>query len=232
MRSVLPTLWSALLLNAGPALAQSATPALASQWGWGARVGLGFASGQYRDGSGRANDFSNNGFLGGLAATRYLTGPRVSLGLEAVVENPSIYVGFRQGAPSPTYSPQTLAQWRLFVPLFLRTGTPANRLHLLAGGGPTFRLGHPDSDAAYYSQPAEITLVVGAEVRLAPWHRYETTIGFRLHTPITPSYAYGYPQAYTNQGSYVAHEARQDVYSRWIGFTFGTMLYPAASRTR
>lgn len=116
------------------------------------------------------------------------------------------------------------------MPLYLRTGPPAGRVHLLAGAGPTFLLGHPDPDAAYYPHRAEFTGLLGVEVRLMPWHRYETTLGLRVHVPLTPTYAYGYPDAYTNQGTYVTYEARRDGFARWFGFTLGTTLYPAASR--
>ena len=168
--------------------------------------------------------------MGGLLVTRYFAGPKASLGLEALVENQSVHVDFQQALPYPNYRPLTLTQWRLFVPLYLRTGPPAGRVHLLAGAGPTFLLGHPDPDAAYYPHRAEFTGLLGVEVRLMPWHRYETTLGLRVHVPLTPTYAYGYPDAYTNQGTYVTYEARRGGFARWFGFTLGTTLYPAASR--
>ena len=51
-------------------------------------------------------------------------------------------VDFQQAAPYLNYRPLTLAQWRVFVPLYLRIGSPANRLHLLTGPAP------PSSSAA------------------------------------------------------------------------------------
>ena len=219
---------SAGLLAAGHASAQASATAPASQWGWGIRIGIGPGSTPYGD---SRHDYRQTytGAVGGLLATRYFAGPKASLGLETLVENQTVRVDFQQATPYPSYRPLTLAQWRLFVPLYLRIGTPANRLHLLAGAGPTLRLGRSDTDAAYYPRRAELTGLLGIEVRLTPWHRYETTLGLRVHVPLTPSYAYGYPEAYTNQGVYVVHEVRRDGFTRWFGFTLGTTLYPAAT---
>lgn len=220
---------SAELFTAGHVCAQASSSTPASQWGWGIRVGVGPGSSPYGD-SRRDYRHSYNGAVGGLHVTRYFAGPKASLGLEALVENESVRVDFQQATPYPNYRPLTLAQWRLFVPLYLRTGSPANRLHLLAGAGPTLQLGRSDTDAAYYPRRAELTGLLGIEVRLTPWHRYETTLGLRVHVPLTPSYAYGYPDGYTNQGVYVIHEFQRDGYTHWFGFTLGTTLYPAAGR--
>ena len=67
-------------------------------------------------------------------------------------------------------------------------------------------------------------------VRLTPWHRYETTLGLRVHVPLTTSYAYGYPDGFTNQRVYVMHEIRRDEFARWFGFTLGITIYPAAGK--
>ncbi|MFC7667071.1 hypothetical protein ACFQT0_06290 [Hymenobacter humi] len=58
-----------------------------------------------------------------------------------------------------------------------------------------------------------------------PWHRYETTLGIRVHAPLTASYAYGFPP-----GTVTKNEDRKDVFTHWFGFTLGTTLYPAATR--
>ena len=221
---------SAKLLAAGSASAQAPASAPASQWGWGIRIGVGPGSTPYGD-SRRDYRQTYTGAVGGLLATRYVAGLKASLGLEALAENQSVHLDFQQATPYPNYRPLTLAQWRLFVPLYLRTGTPANRLHLLAGAGPTLPLGPSDSDAAYYPRRAELTGLLGVEVRLTPWHRYETTLGLRVHIPLTPSYAYGYPDGYTNQGVSVTYEARRDGFTHWFGFTLGTTFYPAAGST-
>lgn len=220
---------SAGLLAAGRACAQASGSTPASQWGWGIRAGVGPGSGPYGD-SRRDYRQTYTGAVAGLLVTRYLAGPSASLGLETLVENQSVRVDFQQAALYPSYRPLTLTQWRLFVPLYVRTGTPANRVHLLAGAGPTLRLSHPNTDAAYYPRQAELTGLLGLEVRLLPWHRYETTLGLRFHIPLTPSYAYGYPDAYTSQGVYVIHEVQRDGFAQWFGFTLGTTLYPAAGR--
>lgn len=210
MRDALITATLALLV-AGTTHGQTTPPGLASQWDWGVRVGLDQGAGQYGN-SRRESDFAYLSATGGLLATRYFAGPRASLSLEALAGRQTIEVSYRQAAPYPTYAPQMLHQWRLFIPWYLRTGTPASRLHLLVGTGPTLRLGAPDSEAAYYARPAELTLLLGAEVRLAPFHRYETTYSLRAHLPLTSSYAYGYPTAYTSpQSAYVASEGRKDV---------------------
>ena len=218
----------ARLLAAGPAGAQVSVSAPASQWGWGIRLGVSPGSSPYGD-SRHDNRQTYTGAVGGLLVTRYFAGPKASLVLEALVENQSVRVNFQQAAPYPNYRPLTLAQWRPFVPLYLRIGTPANRVHLVAGAGPTLPLGRSDTDAAYYPRQAELTGLLGIEVRLLPWYRYETTLGLRVHVPLTPSYAYGYPDAYTNQGVYVVHEVQRDGFTHWFGFMLGTTLYPAAS---
>ena len=202
------------------ATAQTAAAAPVSQWGWGIRAGLGQATSQHGDAR-REYDETSAAPLVGLVATRYCAGPLVSLGIEALLTRTDLVVGFRQ----------TLRQWRLFTPIYVRTSSPAKGLHLLAGAGPTFALGHPGGDAAYYARPVELTGMVGLEVRVLPWHRYETTLGIRLHAPLTPSYSYGYPDYYTNPGGgLITHESRKDVFSRWLGFTLSTTLYPAAGR--
>ena len=229
MRNTLLTATLALLV-AGAARGQSPPPGLASRWGWGVRVGLGQGSGQHGD-SRHEYDFAYPSATGGFLATRYFAGPRLSLGLEALAGRQTVEVSYQQAPSYPAYAQQTLHQWRLFVPFYLRTGTPVSRLHLLVGTGPTLRLGILNADAAYYARPVELTLLLGAEVRLAPFHRCETTLGLRAHLPITPSYAYGYPTAYaTPQGAYIVSEGRKDVRASWVGFTLGTTLYPAAAK--
>lgn len=207
----------------GCAQAQPTTPV--SQWGYGARLGLGSGTGQYGDYR-REHEYRYPSVEIGLLATRYLANVRTSLSFEAVVQRQSVYVGQLQ-QPSHT---ELLHQWRLFMPLYLRTGTPASLLHLLVGAGPTLRLGQPDTSVPYYPYRAELKLLLGAELRLAPWHRYETTLGFRFQVPLTPSYAYGYLTSYTSQGVYVTHESRRDAYNSWFGLTLGTTLYPAARK--
>ncbi|GAA3981311.1 hypothetical protein [Hymenobacter antarcticus] len=217
------------LLAASSAGAQAPTSAPASQWGWGIRIGVGPGSTPY--GNGR-HDYRQTytGAMASLLATRYFAGPKASLALEALAENQSVRVDYQQSSPSPNFRPQTLTQWRLFVPICLRTGAPNSRAHLLVGAGPTLRLGSPTSDAAYYPRRAELTLLLGAEVRLLPWHRYETTLGLRVHAPLTPSYDYGYPVAYTNQGTYLEAENRREGFTRWFGLVLATTIYPAAGK--
>lgn len=230
MRLLVLTALGLLTCHIAPAQT-SATPPV-SQWGWGMRVGLGQATSQHGSARREYNETSAAPTIG-LMATRYFAGPVVSLGVEALLTRADIIVDYRQAANSaPEYSPQTLHQWRLFTPIYIRTSSPAKGLHLLAGAGPTFALGHPGDAAAYYARPGELTGMVGVEVRVLPWHRYETTLGIRLHAPITPSYSYGVPDSYTSPGgaAIVAYEARKDVYSRWIGFTLSTTLYPKAGR--
>ena len=218
------------LLTGDPALAQTTAAAPVSQWGWGLRAGLGQATSQhgyYR----HEYDETSAAPMVGFVATRYFAGPLVSLGVEALLSRSALVVDSRQTATVPKYDPLTLHQWRLFTPLYIRTSSPAKGLHLLVGAGPTFALGHPSDNAAYYARASELTGMVGLEVRVLPWHRYETTFGIRLHAPLTPSYAYGFPDSYTKPGGItVDYEARKDVYSRWLGVTLSTTLYPAADR--
>ncbi|GAB3657012.1 hypothetical protein GCM10027594_29210 [Hymenobacter agri] len=219
------------LLASYTAAAQSPVGAPASQWGWGIRVGLGQATSQHGNTRREYNETSASPVIG-IMATRYFAGPLVSLGAEALLTTSSLVVDFRQSATAGSvYQPQTLHQGRLFMPFYVRTSSPARGLHLLAGAGPDFALGRPGDDAAYYVRPVSLTGLAGLEVRVLPWHRYETTLGIRLQVPLTPSYAYGAPDSYVGPGgATVTHEARKDVYSRWLGFTLSTTLYPAAAR--
>ena len=218
------------LLRACPAAGQAQPEALPSQWGWGVRGALGYTTSPYRN-SRRGDDLFNHGSIaGGLVVSRYLAKPRASICLEALFESQWICVTYQQAVPYSVYGPQTVLQGRLFVPLYLRTGTPASVLHGLLGAGPVLALGHSNSEAAYHPRLAELALLVGVELRLAPWHRYETTLGFRLQAPLTPSYEYSYPIYYINQGVNVTGEARNTGFSRWLGFTLATTLYPAAKR--
>ncbi|WP_210513677.1 hypothetical protein [Hymenobacter terricola] len=228
MRQLLLTAFGLLACHGATAQATAAAPV--SQWGWGIRAGLGQVNTQHGD-SRHEYDESLAGPVVGLMATRYFAGPLVSLGVEALLSRNAMIVDYRQMAPFPDYGPQTLHQWRLFMPLYLRTAAPARRLHFLVGAGPTFALGRPGADAAYYVRPVELTVLLGIEVRVLPWHRYETTLGLRVHAPLTPSYAYGFPDSYTNPGAQVVNdESRRNVGISWVGFTLGTTLYPAAAR--
>ena len=217
------------LLAPGSIWAQGPANTTVSQWGWGICVGVGPGSSPYGN---NRRDYSRNftGAVAGLHAIRYQAGIRAGLGFEALVANQSVRVDFQQAAPYPTFRPQTLTQWRLFMPLYLRTGAPASRAHLLVGAGPTFRLGSPVSNAAYYPHLAEFTLLLGAEVRLLPWHRHETTLGLRFHAPLTPSYEYGYPSTYVARGTNVTAESRKQDFTRWFGLVLTTTLYPAGNK--
>ena len=230
----LPVLTALGLLTCYKAPAQTSATIPVSQWGWGLRAGLGQATSQH--GSARREyDETSATPMVGLVATRYFAGPLASLGIEALLTRTDIVVEYRKqdiAAPGFAYHPpQTLYQWRLFTPIYIRTSSPAKVLHLLAGAGPTFALGHPGDDAAYYARPAELTGMVGVEVRVLPWHCYEATLGIRVHAPLTPSYSYGVPDSYTaSGGTSVAYEAHKNVFSRWIGFTLSTTLYPLPVR--
>ena len=228
MRLLLLTLG---LLAGGQDTAQT-TAAPVSQWGWGLRVGVGPATSQHGDTRHEYNEVSAAPAMS-LVATRYFAGPMIRLDVEALLTNTDIVVDYQRAATSfPEYHQQTLQQWRLFTPIYIRTSSPAKGLHLLVGAGPTFTLSHPSGNAAYYARPVELTGMVGVEVRVLPWHRYETTLGVRVHAPLTPSYAYGFPDSYNSPagGARVTYESRRDVFSRWIGFTLSTTFYPAAGR--
>ncbi|MDO7845394.1 hypothetical protein Q5H92_03425 [Hymenobacter sp. M29] len=220
------------LLAAKTATGQSLPAALPSQWGWGARGALGYSTGPYRNSNARGEDtFSYPSAAVGLVLTRYVAKPRASIGLEALIEYNLVKVTYQRATPEPVYHPQTVFQGRLFVPLYLRTGTPASVLHGLLGAGPVLALFRSAPDAAYSPRAAELALLLGAEVRLAPWHRYETTFGLRLRASLTPSYEYSYPVYYTtSQGAHVAAESRDVGFSPWLGFTLATTFYPAAAQ--
>ena len=117
----------------------------------------------------------------------------------------------------------------------VRAAIPAHRLARQPfapadGAGPTIQLDRPNANAAYCPRQAELTGLLSVGVRLTPWHRYETTLGLRVHVPLTTSYAYCYPDGCTNQRVYVMHEIRRDEFARWFGFTLGITTYPAASK--
>lgn len=207
------------LLATGSARAQS-VDSTASPWGWGVRVGLGGGSGRYGDAR-REYEVTAAAPMAGLLLTRYAAAARVSLAAEVLAQRQPWRVDYEQARPFPAYAPHSFAQWRLLVPVYVRTGPPRARLHLLAGAGPTFALGRPAAGAAYYPRAAELTLLLGLEACLVRGARAETTLGARVHVPMTPSYAYGFPSG-------PASEGRADVGSRWVGLTVGTTLHPPA----
>ena len=109
----------------------------------------------------------------------------------------------------------------LFVPIYLRSGLPKARLHLLLGAGSTFWLTGgqtPDNFAGRYAtDPVEITGVTGAEVRLLP-------LGERLETTIALTYRRSFSRSLTAYSS-ERNSLSQDEFYSWLGATLNVYLH-------
>jgi len=109
----------------------------------------------------------------------------------------------------------------LFVPVYLRSGLPKARLHLLLGAGPTFWLNEaqrPDNlMGRYATHPVEVTGVTGVEIRVLPISEYlETTLALTYRRSFSRSLT-----AYPSEQNSVAH----DEFYSWLGATLNVYLH-------
>ncbi|WP_210513676.1 hypothetical protein [Hymenobacter terricola] len=208
-----------LLLAAWPAMAQAQAPAsnlpapATSRWSFGLKLGTG-ASYSSADGSGQHHPWS--AYTGGLSGGYGFAaaGGFLNLQADALLER-------RPARPWQAFSASNAV---LFVPFYLRTDRPAARVHLLLGGGPTFWLtgrAVPDNRTGVYAtHPVEATGLLGFEVRLLPFGRYETTVALAYRPSLTPALvSYGHSSGGHAFEDYDTHS--------WFGATLNVYFHPA-----
>ena len=109
----------------------------------------------------------------------------------------------------------------LFVPVYLRSGLPKARLHLLLGAGPTIWLNGatpPDNFVGRYAtHPVEVTGVTGVEVRLLPLSK-------RLETTLALTYRRSFSRSLTSYPSDQRSISHDEFYS-WLGVTLNVYLH-------
>ena len=109
----------------------------------------------------------------------------------------------------------------LFVPVYLRSGLPKARLHLLLGAGPTVWLNdaRPPGNFMnrYATHPVEVTGVTGVEIRLLPLSEHlETTIALTYRRSFSRSLT-----AYPREPGGISH----DEFYSWLGATLNVYLH-------
>jgi hypothetical protein len=193
------------LLLPASAWAQSAAPTSFSRAYVGVKAGTGLAT--------SPTEFVAQNLTGGISGGYILPKARLTLQMDALLER----------RPTTEWDAQR-ADAFLFVPVYLHTGTPANRVHFLLGVGPTFRLTHrgqPDAGTPYTQHNTELTLLHGVEIRLMPVQRYETTLALTMRTGLTPAYSDYRDKKSTFLASTSAHEEHHV----WFGATLNVYLH-------
>ena len=110
----------------------------------------------------------------------------------------------------------------LFVPVYVRTGLPARRVHYLLGAGPTVwvagRTVPGRVTGRYATHPFEATGFAGIEARILPLGTYETTLALTYRRSFSPSLI-----EYRDQpgGPAEAHAQRFS----WLGVTLNVYLH-------
>ena len=111
--------------------------------------------------------------------------------------------------------------YTLFVPVYLRTGLPKNRLHLLLGGGGTFWVDGnkvpPEFRGQFATHPVDVTGMTGVEVRVAPAGVYETTLALTYRHSFSRSLTY-------YRGATGAGPDFNEFYN-WVGVTLNVYLH-------
>ena len=109
----------------------------------------------------------------------------------------------------------------LFVPIYLRTGQPKERLHLLLGAGPMLWLSGGERPAnftgRYATHPAELTGVMGIETRILPLSQH-------LETTVSLTYRRSFTRSLTTYAIETGGADRNDYYS-WVGATVNVYLH-------
>lgn len=110
----------------------------------------------------------------------------------------------------------------LFVPIYVRTGTAAQRVHYLLGGGPSFWASGGTVPGRvlgrYATHPAEITSLVGVEARLLPLGLYETTVALTYRHSFSPALI-------EYRGPAGAPTESHAEYFSWLGATLNVYLH-------
>jgi len=213
MRLLLLLLLSALL--PGPLLAQS-TPPAASPWFVGLKLGTGAGNISIQ-----TADFVPpwTKFTGGVSLGRRLQMPGGSpaLQLDALLE--------RRG--NRPWQSRDASNAQLFLPLYLRTGQPATRVHAVVGAGPSFALtslnAPGDNADGVRVLPVEATALLGLEVRLLPLRRTEATLALTYRQGLTPAEV---------DNGYLRFGALQEsaYYAVWLGATLNVYLHPLVKK--
>ena len=198
-------------LAAYPAQAQT-QPTAISPWNIGLKLGSG--AGYYSADTNHPWTAYTGGLTGGYSFT--LAGAALTLQADALLER-------RRAQPWQASGSNTA----LFLPLYLRTGLAASRVHVLLGGGPTVALSGtavPDAQAPFYfTYRTEATGLAGLEVRLLPLGSYETTLALTYRQSLTPTLVqYRHSLGGTPYQETTTHS--------WFGATLNVYLHPAAKR--
>jgi hypothetical protein len=192
------------------AQAQATTPPL-SRWNVGLKLGTG--AGYYSDRS-FDDPSTRRAHTGGLSV-----GYRFGLLEGRPTAQADVLLERRSARP---WQPREAMNTALFVPLYLRTGQAAARVHVLLGAGPTFWLSSPSSPyGGLYAYPVEATALLGAEVRLLPLRRYETTLALTYRGGLSPSTSQGFRSIWGGINT------QQDRYG-WLGATLNVYFQPKA----
>ena len=219
-------LWAATLPGCTTVYAQTSGPK-APHWSWGARLGLGQGRLTYGD---NRREYSDTYLSpsGGLTLGYYSTKLRASIHAEALYTARTVRLTYTEPAPAQAYRDLATNSHHLFVPLYLRTGSPSSLFHFLAGAGPTFHCGTPGlpGGAPYFPRRAELTGLLGLELHLGPVRRTETTLGLHLRVPFTPAYEYGTANTYTQGGQVIYGQSRTASRAPWLGLTAAFAVQP------
>lgn len=204
----------AALLLAGAARAQSIPPKLLApynRWNAGLKAGTGM---EFVSAGAVAVPPHNFTYVTAGATVGYLlarTEPLLSLQADVL----ATYRAARPWQSADSHNGS------LFVPIYLRSGLPKARLHLLLGAGPTFWLSGADTPAGfrgtYATHPVEVTGVTGVEVRVLPLAKFlETTVALTYRRSFSRSLT-----AYPSDRNSMSH----DEFYSWLGATLNVYLH-------
>ena len=204
----------AALLLAGAGRAQNINPKLlapVNRWNIGVKGGTGleFVSADAVAVPPHNLSYVTAGITGGYLLAR--TEPIVALQADVLAT-------YRAARP---WQSTDVRNGSLFVPVYVRSGLPKARLHLLLGGGPTFWLTGAQPPAnfvgRYATHPVEVTGVTGVEVRLLP-------LSERLETTVALTYRRSFSRSLTTYPSDQRSSSHDEFYS-WLGATLNVYLH-------
>jgi hypothetical protein len=204
----------AAVLLSGTSFAQNIDPKLlapANRWNAGLKVGTGreFVSSGAVAVPPRNLSYVTAGITAGYLLAR--TEPILTLQADVLAT-------YRAARP---WQSSDVHNGSLFVPVYLRSGLPKARLHLLLGAGPTFWLTEtqPPANLAghYATHPVELTGVTGVEVRVLP-------LAPRLETTIALTYRRSFSRSLTAYPTEPNTSAHDEFYS-WLGATLNVYLH-------
>jgi hypothetical protein len=208
MRFVFLLAGAAALLAAYLAQAQtdSSAPPAFSQWSVGLRAGTGLNP------LAETSDGAFTAVTGGLTGSYNDAVRRCSIQLGAWLEDEQLNphrVGITHNA-------------LLVLPLLVRTGTPASRVHFLLGGGLSVHLTEHSVTELYpsnfrYRRTAGC-LLTGLEVRVSPTQKQEATVALTLRAPLGDSIER------SNYSTRIPGSYLDKVFAGWLGLTLNVYL--------